>query len=245
MPSSAPFSSTPSLRATIRAEVEKRLGTLNKAIPGVISTYDPASQTATVRPQVRPFVLDTDTREPTYYDPPVIEAVPVIFPGTGRGGLAFNLTNGDPVWLMFADRSMDEYVLNAQSLHDPTTLRLHDTMDCVAYPTTPILTLNQEGWKTAPPLKLSGDVQANLYADEVAMVSGGTGVFLDGGAASTLSYQKVVVADKLQTAMASFVTTLNVALSALAVASGAVIVLPTNTVTGAAVSAKDVYASAT
>src|SRR4029077_2768517 len=121
---------TPELWDVILAAIESRLGDVFVARPGIIRSYDAASQTATVQPAIREaYVDETDTRQ-TEAQPP-IQKVPVVFPGSGTSGITWPVNKGDTCLLVHCDVSIDTWLATG-GVVDPQDDRRHDHSDVVA-----------------------------------------------------------------------------------------------------------------
>lgn len=107
--------------------VQKEIANIHTASPGKIISYDPGTGLASVQPSLKFKV--PDGRE---LDMPVIIGVPVIFP-SGSGGnasVSFPIQAGDGCLIVFAERSIDDWVKGGDS-DDP---RKHDLTDAIAIP---------------------------------------------------------------------------------------------------------------
>lgn len=116
----------------LRDAVTAGLRGLHKAMPGIVESYDPATQTADVKPQVKELIIDEDGNE-ALYELPVIPKVPVAHPRGGGYFVAFPLARGDQVLLVISDRSLDRWKTDGGDV-DPGDPRQHDLADAIAYP---------------------------------------------------------------------------------------------------------------
>ena len=103
------------------------------AIPGVVTSYDAATQTATVQPVVRFRYTDTDGESKQYLPGPVPN-VPILYPSGGGYSLTFPFDTGDPVLLMVADRSIAEWKATGAEDNTPQHFRRFDLSDAFAIP---------------------------------------------------------------------------------------------------------------
>jgi hypothetical protein len=98
-------------------------------MPGNIVKYDETTQIATVQPSFKS----------TYIDPlevvslPPISNVPVVFPRIGKKGVCFPVEVGDPVLLIFMQRSLDDWIDEGGEVEIKDT-RLHNINDPIALP---------------------------------------------------------------------------------------------------------------
>lgn len=124
---------TPDLAEVIRRAVERGTARIHTSIPGRVLSYDAGSQTATVQPVIRSRFRDADGEILTYL-PPQIANVPVAFPSGGGCSITWPLNSGDPVLLVFAERSTDEWRSRKGNDHEPTDPRRFDLSDAIAIP---------------------------------------------------------------------------------------------------------------
>ena len=124
---------TPSDTDLIQKAIRAQLARVHTALPGVVQSYDPDSQTATVQPAVQFKARDKDGAI-TDYEAPAIPNVPVAFPGAGDFSIVWLLEAGDTVLLVFCERSLDEWRSTAGSSHAARDVRRHDLSDAVAIP---------------------------------------------------------------------------------------------------------------
>jgi phage baseplate assembly protein V len=102
-------------------------------MPGIIESFDPATQLATVQPAIR-RVFKTDTGDAEILTPralPLLINVPVSYPKAGGFSLTFPVATGDECLLCFCERSIDGWH-EFGGVYDPTSRRFHDLSDAVA-----------------------------------------------------------------------------------------------------------------
>lgn len=115
--------------STLECAIDNALMEVNTMMPANIVLYNPVTQTATVQPALkRTLVKDT----PSIESRPVIMDVPVIFPRSSAGMIHIPLSVGDPVMLVFAQRSLDDWATAGGEVK-VTDVRKHDLTDAVAY----------------------------------------------------------------------------------------------------------------
>lgn len=102
---------------------------VHTSIPGKIVTYE--NRIASVKPMVQRKLSDG-----TFLDLPIIEEVPVIFPGATNVGLSFPLTEGDPVFILFTERSIEDWFSTGNN-SQPQDPRRFSLTDAVAIPGIP------------------------------------------------------------------------------------------------------------
>ena len=110
---------TPQDIAALKQEI---LSSLHCSMPGIVESFDPLTQTVSVRPALKKgsFLL------------PVIHDIPVFFPGTRGGGITWPVSAGDECLLVFADFDIDRwYAFGAAE--EPDSGRLHALPDAFAF----------------------------------------------------------------------------------------------------------------
>lgn len=89
----------PNLADLLRAAIDRRQRQLHTALPGVVDSYDAATQTATVSLQVQ-----LETPEGGAFEAvPALADVPVVWPGGAVGYFHGDLSAGDPVLCIFSE----------------------------------------------------------------------------------------------------------------------------------------------
>lgn len=111
---------------------------VHTAVPGVVTSYDAATQTADVQPICRVRIQNVATGAVSYEQLPVIPAVPVAWPSAAAGAQALTmaLAEGDTVLLVFAECSLDEWEVTGETDVEPIDPRRFDYTDAIAYPGT-------------------------------------------------------------------------------------------------------------
>jgi Phage protein Gp138 N-terminal domain len=120
----------PTLDQVIGLALESLSERLRVCMPGQIQTYDASTGLATVQPGL--LIKYRGRAQPVPL--PVIGQVPVVMPRTAAGGILFPLAAGDPVLLVFADRSIAAWVQGDGSPKAPSLAHKHDLTDCFAIP---------------------------------------------------------------------------------------------------------------
>ena len=129
--------SKPRWEDVIAAAVEAGIARIHTTIPAVVVSYDSTTQKAAVRPSVRSRVHNpvTGVLEPSQTQPPVIPNVPVVWTsGQGRGkAITHPLIPGDPVTVLFTERSIDELKATGNFDNTPQDARRFAYSDAVAF----------------------------------------------------------------------------------------------------------------
>jgi hypothetical protein len=125
---------SPRLDDLLSEAMAAALGRVRVAMPAVVLSYDGATQTVTAKPAIMPRRHDPDTDELVPYELPAIANVPVMFHSSSLGSLTIPLVAGDFVFLLVADRSLDEWKATGNELNVPQDVRRFDWTDVVAIP---------------------------------------------------------------------------------------------------------------
>lgn len=117
----------------IRRGIAEALKNVHTALPGIIDSFDPATQLAAVQPAIqRIFVATTvDGQTPEPVNLPQLINVPVVFPNAGGYALTFPVKQGDECLLVFCERSYDAWYEDG-GVQPPSARRFHALSDAVA-----------------------------------------------------------------------------------------------------------------
>lgn len=108
------------------AQIDGRLKDLHTMLPGIIASFDPVTQTASVQPAIKRIFTEKGA-----VNLPVCVDVPVSFPGGGDFFLTFPVKVGDECILLFAERAIDLWHVGGGT-NSPAEYRLHDLSDGIA-----------------------------------------------------------------------------------------------------------------
>jgi hypothetical protein len=103
---------------------------LHVYLVGRIESYDATTQTATVKPLLKDEVKQEDGTT-AVESLPVLQGVPVAFPGGGGMRMTFPVAAGDYCELHFSDRSLDQWKAKGGEV-DPIDRARHALKDAVA-----------------------------------------------------------------------------------------------------------------
>lgn len=123
----------PSEPELFRRSLEAHLQSVHTAIPGIVVSYNPATQTANVRPAIKRLVPTAAEGEFTAEALPVIPAVPVLWPRAGASWFAPVLEAGDGVLLIMCETDPNTY-LRTGEVSEPGDVRRHSLAHAVAIP---------------------------------------------------------------------------------------------------------------
>lgn len=114
--------------------VKRMLQNVHTSIPGTIVSFDPATQTATVRVDVKKSSMIGDKKE--YKELPPLVKCPVVFPNSQSKGFAVTMpvSAGDSVLVNFSESSIDKWQQfgGVQEPEGSIISRNHDLTDAIA-----------------------------------------------------------------------------------------------------------------
>ena len=126
---------TPTLAEVIRLGAETVLGEANFALPARVVEYYPELQRADleipIQERRRPLEEDGEDR---FFPFPMLIEVPVCFPCGGDFAIHFELKPGDAVFVVFADRSIEEWIEIAEVGIEQEDPRRFDVSDGYCFP---------------------------------------------------------------------------------------------------------------
>lgn len=102
---------------------------VHTAAPARVISFDSSLQTCVVQPTLKRKYKGSDTAELL----PVIEDVPVIFPGSNDLFLTFDLKADSYVLLIFSERAIADWMVQGGEV-DPQRKRKHALSDAIAIP---------------------------------------------------------------------------------------------------------------
>lgn len=126
---------------------------IHTSIPGRVVSYSTAGDKprATVQPVVRFSFIDPETEERVPFLPEAVANVPVLFPHGSGGEFSdtWPLEAGDPVFLVVAERSLDEWLATDSQDNSPQDPRRWDLTDAVALPAVGAGALSSDAFDSA------------------------------------------------------------------------------------------------
>lgn len=132
MSSETPDPSAITLPEVIRVQIRERLADVRTCMPGRVVAYKKETQEAAVQPLLKGSRRGQDG-ERIVDVLPVIEHVPVVFPGTGAYSLTWPIKVGDTVLLVFSESSLDKWLVSGDIV-DPADPRRFTITDGIAIP---------------------------------------------------------------------------------------------------------------
>ncbi|WP_223643957.1 Gp138 family membrane-puncturing spike protein [Corallococcus sp. EGB] len=125
---------TPTWAQIIRAAVDAGAARLRVHLPARVESYNEARGTVSVVPLLREVADDGDGGQ-VVEDLPVLNEVPVEWPGAGGFRLTFPVQRGDTGVLSFHDRALDEWKSSTEArLVTPQDVRRHHLADATFRP---------------------------------------------------------------------------------------------------------------
>lgn len=104
---------------------------LHVAQPGIVESYDPATQRASVQLCIQQRMIVEGGTE--LLPAPLLPSVPVMFPRGGGAFITWPIAKGDHVLVVFQDGSIDRWT-QMGGVVDPIDPRAHALSDAVAIP---------------------------------------------------------------------------------------------------------------
>jgi phage baseplate assembly protein gpV len=172
--------------------------------PGKVVSYNAAKQTVSVQLAVKSFVKKPDGSQEAV-DIPVLEDVPVQFPGGGGQTMTFPVKPGDEVLVTFSSRSPDSWQQSGageggQVPTDATTHSLSHGFAQLGYRSNPKALSNVSESATQirsddgnTSISLSGEGGVSVDTDKSVAVSAASGVSITGGAGNVSFTGKLIV----------------------------------------------------
>lgn len=96
------------------------------ALVGRVESFDPETQTASIQPLIR------NRQNESYVDLPLLQDVPVYFPGSSGQGITWPVAAGDECLVVFANSCIDAWLQNG-GIQNPISVRHHDYSDGFAF----------------------------------------------------------------------------------------------------------------
>lgn len=103
---------------------------LKVAVPGIIQSFDPQTQTVTVKPALRENITKEDFSK-EWQDVPLLLDVPIVIPRSGGYSLTMPIKAGEECLVVFLDSCMDAW-FSFGGIQNQIEKRRHDLSDAVA-----------------------------------------------------------------------------------------------------------------
>lgn len=124
------MSAATDLENILNEAIRAHLLELRVCLPGRIEKYDPDTMLA----EVQPLLKRRFYGRPQASQLPIIARVPVVHPRTQRALIRLPIKRGDIVTLVFADRSLENWLAGAGEEREPLDTRAHNLSDAYAIP---------------------------------------------------------------------------------------------------------------
>ena len=122
--------SVPTSNQVTQAWISQYLSDTCTSIPGYVHEYDKATNTCSVQPSVK-MTLPNGSN----INYPILGNASVIFPSTPRSAISFPIKKGDPVLIIFSQRSLDSWqVSDGDQIVNPQDARVHNLSDAIVIP---------------------------------------------------------------------------------------------------------------
>ena len=119
----------PDIVEGVRAAILGELAKVRTTIPGVVQSFDAATQRASIQPGVALRLLNGEA-----VGEPLLVDVPVVYPGAGGYSIYYPLAVGDEVLVVFAERSIDEWLAAGGYNRAAADPRRFSAPDAIAIP---------------------------------------------------------------------------------------------------------------
>ena len=119
----------PSWSEIIGNAIEDRLFGLNTCMPGEVTSFNKLKNTCDVKPGFKKKYVQEDEA----VELPEIKNVPIVYLGGGSASISFPLNSGDPVLLLFSQRSLEKWK-DTGRIDDPNDPRIGSLSDAICIP---------------------------------------------------------------------------------------------------------------
>ena len=123
------LNNTPTITDLIDARIIRTTGDLHTSLPCSVVRYDPNQQSVDVQP-----LLQKEYSNEYVANLPIIQGLPLVFPGAGNSLISFPVNVGDIVLAVFCEKSIDKWVRSNGKPVNPKKGQMHDLSDAFAIP---------------------------------------------------------------------------------------------------------------
>jgi len=120
-----------SLEEALRAAFDGERANLWTALPGIIQSFDPVTQTCTIQPSIK-ALMTSPAGIRSWVQLPLLVDCPVYFPKGGIFTMTFPVAKGDEALVVFSSRSIDAWWASG-NVDIQSPLRMHDLSDGMVF----------------------------------------------------------------------------------------------------------------
>lgn len=177
----------------IRSAIDQAMTRMWTSAPGRVVSYNAQKQTASIQITVKSFVKQPDGSQKAV-DLPILEEVPVQFPGAGGQTMTFPVKAGDEVVVMFMSRASDAQQQSGgdQQPSDASTHGLSHPRAMLGFRSNPRALQNVSTDATEvrsddgnTKISLSGAGGVGISTDKQVGITAANGVSIGGGSGET------------------------------------------------------------
>lgn len=177
----------------IRSAIDQAMTRMWTSAPGRVVSYNAQKQTASIQITVKSFVKQPDGSQKAV-DLPILEEVPVQFPGAGGQTMTFPVKAGDEVVVMFMSRASDAQQQSGgdQQASDASTHGLSHPRAMLGFRSNPRALQNVSTDETEvrsddgnTKISLSGAGGVGISTDKQVGITAANGVSIGGGSGET------------------------------------------------------------
>jgi len=115
------------LETVIQTAIDSALKEVHTMLPAVVQSFNPAEQTIEAQPTIQRKINGE------LVDLPLLIGVPLRYMKSSKYSISFPIEVGDHVWISFAERSIDTWLLSGD-IQAPGDIRKHSLSDAFAIP---------------------------------------------------------------------------------------------------------------
>lgn len=156
-----------SLQNAIKVTFENLIAGVHTSTIGKIESYEYSKQKASVKP-----LITRTNGNGIIEEYPVIADVPVLFFASGGASITFPVSKGDFVLLIFAERSIDDWLSKGSQIIANLSRRF-DISDCIAIPGILPFTSDSQAENNNDVLLTYGDARVTLKKNGNIEIDGG------------------------------------------------------------------------
>lgn len=151
----------PQLEDMVDTFIASALQDVHVAMPGRVTSYAPSSRRANVKPLIkRVRIVDEERVSETL---PIVQDVPIVFPGAGSYEISWPVSSGDLVLIICTSCSLERWLAGNGAEVDPQDPRRHRIADAIAIP----------GLRTGGSSPIFGDRDTDLIIESAGNIIAG------------------------------------------------------------------------